>query len=271
VGESHRAPGFDLGGFHPTYKDSPVEDGRPNRGLVIVLGGVGGLDLCGHSMRYLARTGRLPCTVEVVVWGHGLGLWHSDLTDVANHERQAGRVAEAIRRFRGEHPGEPVFLVGKSGGAGVAVRALERLDADEVERAVLIAPALSPGYDLTAALRAVRRESVVFWSPLDVMILGAGTWLFGTIDRVHSFGAGLLGFAVPGRDEPDTERTRQYRKLRQVRWRPRMAGLGHLGGHFGADHPWFLLRHIVPLLCTDDAKSDAGASRGTDRSGSPGG
>jgi alpha-beta hydrolase superfamily lysophospholipase len=247
-----------------------VGTARPNRGLVLVLGGVGGLDLCGLSMRRLGRAGRLPCAVEVIVWGHGFGLWHSDLTNVANHDRQARRVAEAVRGFRGDHPGEPVFLVGKSAGAGLAVRALERLDADDVERAVLLSPALSPGYDLTAALRAVHREIVVFWSPLDLVILGAGTWLFGTIDRVHSFGAGLMGFAVPGRDEPEAERTRRYEKLRQVRWQPRMAGLGHLGGHFGADHPRFLLKYIVPLLRAEDAGSDAGAARGADQTRPPG-
>jgi Serine aminopeptidase, S33 len=247
-----------------------VQPQRP-KGLVVVIGGVGGLDLCGFSMRRLARAGRLPCAVEAIVWGHGLGLWHADLTDVVNHDRQAGRVAEKVGGLRRDRPGEPVFLVGKSGGAGVAVRALERLDAESVERAVLIAPALSPRYDLTAALRAVRREIVVFWSPLDLVILGAGTWLFGTIDRVRSVGAGLVGFALPGRDEPDAERVRQYAKLRQVRWRPSMVGLGHLGGHFGADQPWFLRKWVVPLFGVDDEfHSDAGASRGADDTGSPG-
>jgi hypothetical protein len=221
-------------------------------------------------MRYLARTGRLPCAVEAIVWGHGFGLWYADLSRVANHDRQAGRIAEVIRQYRGDHPGEPVFLVGKSGGAGVAIKALERLDADEVERAVLLAPALSPGYDLTAALRAVRREMVAFWSPLDVLILGAGTWLFGTIDRVHSFGAGLVGFAAPGPDEPESERVREYRKLRQVRWRRQMLRLGHLGGHFGSDQPWFLLKWVVPLLRADDDGSHAGASRGADGAGPTG-
>ncbi len=175
-------------------------------GLVIVLGGVGGLDLCGFNMRRLARAGRLPCDLAVIRWGHGFGRWFADLTDVVNRDRRAGEVAAMILGFRDEHPGEPVFLVAKSAGAGVAVRALERLDADVVERAVLLAPALSPRYDLTAALCAVRREIVVFWSPLDVLILGAGTWFFGTIDRVRTWGAGMVGFAVPGPDEPDTER-----------------------------------------------------------------
>lgn len=224
-----------------------MEPERP-RGLVLVLGGVGGLDLCGFSLRRAARAARLPSAVEVVVWGHGFGRWYSDLSDVANLRDQARRVAERIRGYRAEHPGEPVFLVGKSGGAGVAAGALERLDAESVERAILLEPALSPRYDLAPALRAVRREMVVFTSPMDVMILGVGTRLFGTIDRVRTFGAGLTGFALPGPDEPDAGRARQYAKLRQVRWTPRMIGRGHLGGHFGADQPWFLRAQVIPLL-----------------------
>jgi hypothetical protein len=220
---------------------------------VLVLGGVGGLDLCGFNLRRVARDARLPYAVEQFAWGHGFGRWHADLTEAADGGRDAERAAEAIRRFRAEHPGEPVFVVAKSGGAGPAVWALERLDAGAVERAVLLAPALSPRYDLTAALRAVKRDLVVFWSPLDVVILGAGTRLFGTVDGVRTGGAGLVGFAVPGPDEPDTERRRQYAKLRQVRWRPRMAGLGHLGGHFGTDHPRFLLKCVLPLLRADQA------------------
>ena len=95
------------------------------------------------------------------------------------------------------------------------------LDEEAVERVVLLAPALSPGYDLTAALRAVRREIVVFWSPLDLIVLGAGTRLFGTIDRVKTIGAGLVGFRVPAVNAADPARSREYGKLRQVRWHPR--------------------------------------------------
>lgn len=221
---------------------------------MLVLGGVGGLDLCGFSLRLAARAARLPYAVEPVVWGHGFGRWFADLSDVANLDRQAARVADRIRGFRAGHPGDPVFVVGKSGGAGVAARALERSDAGSVERAILLEPALSPRYDLAPALRAVHRDMVVFTSPLDLVILGAGTRLFGTIDRVRTFGAGLVGFARPGPDEPDAERVRQYAKLREVRWRPRMLGLGHLGGHFGADQPWFLRARVIPLLRVDHAE-----------------
>ena len=92
--------------------------------------------------------------------------------------------------------------MGKSGGTGLVVRALEGLPEDSVEAAVLLSPALSPGYDLSRALRAVRREMVVFWSPLDLFVLGLGTRIFGTVDRVNSVSAGLVGFRPPvGPDE----------------------------------------------------------------------
>ena len=116
-------------------------------------------------------------------------------------------------------------------------------------RAIFLAPALSPGYDLTTALRAVSREMVVFWSPLDVFILGAGTRVFGTADRVRTASAGLVGFRIPspptgGDSHPDG----QYAKLRQVCWTPRMAASGYLGGHLGPDSPIFLRNYVIPLL-----------------------
>ena len=82
------------------------------------------------------------------------------------------RSPRRFARYKAGQPGCPVFLVAKSGGSGVAVKALELLDERDRRTRGLLAPALSPAYDLTAALRAVRREIVVFWSPLDVIVLG---------------------------------------------------------------------------------------------------
>jgi hypothetical protein len=81
---------------------------------------------------------------------------------------------------------------------------------------------------------------------MDLVVLGAGTRIFGTIDRVKSVAAGLVGFRVP-RSLDDSDRA-QYAKLRQVRWRPAMASTGYLGGHVGSDSPAFLRRYVVPLL-----------------------
>ena len=233
--------------FRSVYGEPPDLSGRrPGCGLVLVADGVGGLDLCGTALRYVAGAERLPLVVKVVPWGHGWGRWHADLTNAVNRDAYADHVAAEVTAFRAESPGEPVFLVGKSGGTGVVVRALERLPEAAVEAAVLLAPAISPGYDLTRALRAVKREAVVFWSPLDVVILGAGTRVFGTVDRVKAVSAGLVGFRTP--PSPTTDQKAQYAKLRQVRWRPRMATTGYFGGHLGPDSPAFLKKYVVPLL-----------------------
>jgi len=234
--------------------DGPGDGPEGPRGMVLVADGVGGLDLCGTGLRFVMGAAELPHRVELFPWGHGFGRWFADLTDVPNRDNQARLAAEAVRRFRSARPEGPVFLVGKSGGSGVVVKALEQLDDGSVERVVLLAPALSPGYDLTRALRAVRRELVVFWSPFDVIVLGAGTRVFGTIDRVKSVAAGLVSFVLPRPDDPDREKARQYEKLRQVRWRPAMASVGYFGGHVGPDNPCFLRKYVVPLLRTVDAE-----------------
>jgi hypothetical protein len=233
--------------FRARFGEPPdLSSGREGRGLVLVADGVGGLDLCGTGLRYVMGALKIPYHVRVVSWGHGLGRWHADLTNAANRDLRAREIADAVMAYRGEHPAAAVFLVGKSGGTGLVVKALEHLPADAVEAAVLLSPALSPTYDLSRALQAVRREMVVFWSPLDVIVLGAGTRIFGTIDRIKTVSAGMVGFRPPAACHAD--HPARYRKLHQVRWRPKMAATGYLGGHVGPDNPAFLRKYVVPLL-----------------------
>jgi hypothetical protein len=234
-------------------EDDPQREDRP-RGLVLVADGVGGLDLCGTALRYVLGAEGLPYAFHVLPWGHGFGRWLADLTNVSNRDAKAALLADAVQRFRARQPDDPVFLVAKSGGSGVVVKALEQLEENSVCRTVLLSPALSPRYELTAALRAISREMVVFWSPWDVIVLGAGTRVFGTADRVRTASAGMTGFRLPdaASSSPaagnDAEQARQYAKLRQVRWAARMARTGYLGGHVGPDSPIFLRNYVVPLL-----------------------
>jgi hypothetical protein len=232
-----------------------VDEVRGSRGLVLVADGVGGLDLCGAGLAHVMGAEKLSHSILVFRWGHGLGRWLADLTDVAHRDAMAQSLADSIAQFKTDRPTEPVFVVAKSGGSGIVVKALERLDEHAVERVILLAPAISPGYDLTDALRAVRSEMVVFWSPFDLIILGAGTRVFGTMDRVRAASAGLVGFRKPAggpAGEPQSQ-AHPYDKLRQVRWRPQMASTGYLGGHLGPDSPSFLRKYVVPLLRVDDS------------------
>ena len=230
--------------------------------LVLIADGVGGFELTSVGLRHVVGQGDGPELVRAVPWGHGWGRWHADLSNVANQRAGARAMADRVRAWREEYPERPAFLVGKSGGTGIVVGALEALPAGAVEAAVLLSAAISPRYDLSRALRAVSREVVVFWSPFDVVILGVGTWLFGTMDRVHSVGAGLVGFRTPpDLDAADSELYRT--KLRQVRWTRSMISSGNFGGHAGTDHPAFLRKYVVPLLRKVAADPAAGPPRGS--------
>ena len=232
--------------------DDPERDER-RRGLVLVADGVGGLDLCGTALRYVLGAEGLPYAVPRLSLGARLRplVRRPDERDQPRRQgRPAGRRGAAVSA-----PASRTIRSSWSPSRGARASWSRRSSSStktRSSRAVLLAPALSPGYDLTAALRAVRREMVVFWSPLDVIVLGAGTRVFGTVDRVKTVGAGMVGFRRPPRPTRrrgrQRRRRRQYAKLRQVRWAPRMAATGYLGGHVGPDSPVFLRKYVVPLL-----------------------
>jgi pimeloyl-ACP methyl ester carboxylesterase len=241
-----------LGAFYQqVFGPPPAPPAQPDveagGGLVVIADGIGGLDLCANSLLRVAPEVGLPHSISVHRWGHGLARWHADLTDIPHHRRMADELVDQVTSFRTRHPGVPVYLIGKSGGTGIVTWALERLPEKSVERAILLAPALSPGYDLSTSLRAINRDLVVFHSPFDLVLLGAGTCLFKTIDRVRGVGAGLVGFRPPPNSNQETLEI--YRsKLKQVRWHPSMVRVGSLGGHLGVDTPSFLRAYVVPLL-----------------------
>jgi hypothetical protein len=239
--------------FRAVYGEVSAPPLRDGSGLAIVADGVGGLDLCGTVLRHEAAAHGLVHEVRVWSWGHGFGRWHADLTNEANRDNQAAAIAAEVMAFVVGRPTAPVFLIGKSGGTGVIVKALEQLPDASVERVVLLAPALSPNYDLTKALAAIRREIVVFWSPFDVVVLGLGTRIFGTIDRAHTAAAGLVGFRPPG--PRGSAPPPLYAKLKQVKWNVGMAPTMYWGGHVGPDSPWFIRKYVIPLL--DLSRSDS--------------
>ena len=122
--------------------------------------------------------------------------------------------------------------------------ALEKLPAGvNVDTVVLLAPALSPEYDLSKSLAHVRGKMFAFTSPYDV-VLGPGTRTFGTIDGVKCDAAGKCGFVVPA--DADKE---LYNRLVQLPYNNKWLRLGNVGDHIGSMGRHFS-RNVVALLVT---------------------
>lgn len=227
--------------------DEPPEKTMSDaRGVIYLVDGVGGFGFAPKVMERMFADAEVPHETRHFQWSHGFGRWHADLTNDENLIRKGSELADAIMEYRVRKPGRPVFIVAKSGGTAVALRALAELPANSVERVVLLSSAVSPKYDMTPALRAVRDEIVSFWSPNDKLILGLGTTLFGTADGVQGDAAGLVSFSIP--DNADAETRAAYRRLRQVEWDPEMKKTYNYGTHVGTSMPMFVKRYVAPLV-----------------------
>jgi pimeloyl-ACP methyl ester carboxylesterase len=162
----------------------------------------------------------------------------------ARNDREAQKVADLIVERLKEDPKARITLTSHSGGTGIAVWALEKLPKGvQVHTLVLLASALSPGYDLTAALKHVRGRAYSYYSENDTLVLGAGTELFGTIDGKRSVSAGLVGFK-----KPDGADTAQYEKLDQRPWTRQWMIFDNAGSHIGCMSRTFVTRVVAPTL-----------------------
>ena len=155
-------------------------------------------------------------------------------------ESEARRLADFVAKCRRETPDRPIYLMGYSCGAFVALRALELLPPDvRVDAAVFLAAAFDPDHDMTAAMSRVRGRIVNCSSSLDCLIVGAGTCLFGTAERTFGPSAGMVGLRHPSARDP---------RVVQVHWRPAMMAQGYFGDHFTVASSGFVARHVAPLL-----------------------
>lgn len=206
--------------------------------------GIGGATFFHKMYLQALRTGGFDAEIHLHDWSRGRFPIVA-LQDYERNRRLARAFAARLTERHRRNPERPIYLSSESGGTGMLLWVLEELPDDvQVDVAVLIAPAVSPDYDLTPALRRVRKRMLVFQSPNDWFILGVGTNLFGTMDGVKTDAAGRVGFRMPAGADP-----RQYEKLTTFRyaqgWR---WTYGYGGGHFDCLAPRFASGFIAPLL-----------------------
>ncbi len=231
---------------------------RLKNGLVIVLPGIEGRSKYNADILKGLNDGGVPCAIEIYDWGTLVPLGSLvNLVALERNRAEAKRIADRIVQYHQDYPDRPVHLVGHSGGAGVAVLALEALPHGcNVRSALLLAAALSPDYDLTKALSHTDAGIWNFYSDSDVGYLQVGTSLFGTIDRRHTRAAGAVGFK-PARTVGSTPSSGQklYAKLHNVGYRPTMSDAGNRGGHAGWTKRSFVALWLAPvILATSDSR-----------------
>jgi pimeloyl-ACP methyl ester carboxylesterase len=227
----------------PAPPAEAVAQAQAKGALLVHLPGIGGIRRCDRRMLAGLKDAGVSAGVIVYDWtDHDPGL-HALCAWDRNHA-EAQKIADLIVAHAQADPASPVYLTAHSGGCGVAVWALEKLpDHVMVDTLLLMAPALSPQYDLSAALRHVRGNAYAFTSQYDTLVLYSGTRTFGTMDGVFSEAAGYSGFVRPPHGDAE-----MYKKLIQRPYDPRWESLGDRGDHLGAMSRRFSAVILAPLL-----------------------
>jgi pimeloyl-ACP methyl ester carboxylesterase len=210
---------------------------------VLHLNGIGGERIMDRwLMRGLSQAG-LNADYRIYDWtGDEAGMLA--LGDVKLHASESAKVAEMISDYRHAHPNDRIIITSHSAGAGIAAWALAQLPANvSIDTWIMLEPALSPKFDLSKALAHVTGKAYAFSSINDVIVLGAGTRLMGTVDRVNGDAAGLVGFSRPPNGDPA-----EYQKLISVPYDTSWMRFGNTGDHIGCMLRPFARNVIAPIL-----------------------
>ena len=210
---------------------------------VLHLNGIGGERSIDRMLVQGLAQGGIDADFRIYDWtGDEAGMLA--LSDVKLHETESTKVAAMIRDYRHAHPDDQIILTTHSAGAGIAAWALARLPEDvSIDTWVMLAPALTPKFDLSAALVHVKGRAFAFTSMNDIIVLGAGTRLMGTVDRVKTDAAGRVGFI-----RPDNASAEQYQKLVAVPYDSAWMRFDNFGDHIGPMMRPFAKHVIAPTL-----------------------
>jgi len=246
LGSAISGQSMPLGNWFRRGVDDLEATERHAYGLVLVLPGIEGRSSLNMSIARGLDDGGVPAAVEIFDWTTGrrwLSLYHLRASQL--HRDSARRLADRIVRYQDAHPGRPVFLIGHSGGCGVAAYALRALpEGRSVCGVIFLAAALSPRFDLRDVLGRVERGLWSFHSCWDWLQLGLGTTLLGTVDGRHVPSAGMVGF----RGDAGTESSPAAHHLSQMPHRLAFVRSWHWGDHWSCANRVFVSDLLAPLL-----------------------
>lgn len=178
-----------------------VSPERADQGIVFILPGIEGESAANHKVRKGLADANMPYALVIYNWGFplpGIGLLVNQ-TDVSGNRRAAAKLAEEIFEYQQQYPDRPVYIIGHSGGGGVAIFTLESLGklsgAKPVDGVFLLSASLSSNYDLTNALWMTKNGIVNCANPDDTAMLKTGTGIFGNVDGGKGNSCGRVGFS----------------------------------------------------------------------------
>ncbi len=232
---------------------------QKNDGMVFILPGIEGQSYTNRNIARGLRMGGVTGGVYIYDWTTWTGPlgWYIHLTDTHRNRSQAAHLARRIIKHIEAYPDRPVFVVGHSGGGGIAIMAVEMLPKSHpVDGIILLAAAVSPERDLSRSLSHTRRGIWNFYSPRDVAFLVVGTSIFGTIDRRFGPAAGAVGFETPEGLSENAARLYE-KKLTQIAFEQSMAVDGHVGQHNGWTRCGFVARWLAPIVLGNNIPESA--------------
>ena len=161
------------------YFTQQVTPERLDQGFTVVLPGIEGKSVFNSNIAQGLIHGGVKSAVEVHDWTTGhLPLFLVHLRHIERNRDEARKLAQIIVEYQDRYPDRPVYLVGHSGGGGMALLTLEALPPDrKVTGVILLAVAVSRTFDLREALSKTERGIWNFYSPGDLVFLVAGTTL----------------------------------------------------------------------------------------------
>ena len=208
---------------------------RLDRGLVVILPGIEGRSEANENIRRGLVAAGVGSALPIYSWGRPIPIAGVLLNqvDVLGNYIAGGNIARFISEYQDRHPGMPVYIVGHSGGGGVAVFAAEAMPEDrKLDGLILLSASISRSYDLTKALSRCRSGIVNFYNPDDAL-LGAGTIIMGNVDGGREPSAGRDRFTKP------------FPGLYQVRVDSSLSGDD---AHFAATRPSFVSTRVAPWV-----------------------
>lgn len=210
---------------------------RKENGLVVILPGIEGESEFNHNIRQGLASAGCYRAMPIYNWGApipGVGMLINQ-TNVIGNRIAGSSIAKMIEKYQDNYPGRPVYVIGHSGGGGVAVFAAEGMSAGrKIDGLVLLSASISGDYDLTKALNNCKNGILNVYNPEDTGLLGVGTAIVGNVDGGHAASAGLNGF------------DRRFGGLYQISVG---AGMYYGGGsHDASTRPGFVARYVAPWV-----------------------